>query len=111
MLDIVRRLSGSVNVAILTNNTELVVEHINFLCSELRPLFGQHIYASARFRAAKPHAACYRSCLAELGAKPEAVLFVDDLEENVTGARQAGLHAERFTSVDGFQTTLQLYGL
>jgi putative hydrolase of the HAD superfamily len=111
MLEIVRQLHGSAKLAILTNNTELVVEHIDILCPELRPLFGRQIYASATFRAAKPDIACYQRCLAELGVRPEVTLFVDDLDENIRGATEAGLHAHHFTSVDGFREAIRHYDL
>jgi HAD superfamily hydrolase (TIGR01509 family) len=103
MLELVRRLRGSVEVAVLTNNPELVADHIDVLCPELRPLFGRHIYASARFKTAKPDVICYERCIAELRINPDAVLFVDDLPENVIGARAAGLHAHHFTSIDEFR--------
>ncbi|MGY8686013.1 HAD family phosphatase [Bradyrhizobium sp. UFLA05-153] len=111
MLGVVSHLRRSIDAAVLTNNTELVVDHIDLLSPELRPLFGSRLYASARFRAAKPEVACYRRCLAELGVRPEAVLFIDDLAENVAGAREAGLHGHHFTSVGGFQAELKRYGL
>jgi putative hydrolase of the HAD superfamily len=99
MLDVVRQLRGSVEIAVLTNNSELVADHIDFLCPELRPLFDQRIYASARFSSAKPDVACYQRCLAELRVRPETVLFVDDLAENIMGAKSAGLHTHHFISV------------
>lgn len=40
MLEIVRRLRKTVDVAILTNNTTLVADHIDALLPDLRPLFG-----------------------------------------------------------------------
>ncbi|MCP3469512.1 HAD family phosphatase [Bradyrhizobium sp. CCGUVB1N3] len=111
MLGVVDHLRRSVDVAVLTNNTELVVDHIDLLCPELRPLFGSRLYASARFRAAKPDVACYRRCLAELGVRSEAVLFIDDLAENIAGANAAGLHSHHFTTVEGFQAELKRYGI
>jgi putative hydrolase of the HAD superfamily len=42
--------------------------------------------------------------------RPDVVLFVDDLAENVAGAREAGLHGHHFTSVKEFQTDLMRYG-
>jgi putative hydrolase of the HAD superfamily len=111
MLELVRQLRSSVEVAVLTNNPELVADHIDVLCPELPPLFGQRIYASARFKSAKPDAICYERCLAELQIRPGAVLFVDDLAENVAGARAAGLHAHHFVSVDGFRESVGEYNL
>ena len=110
MLEIVDRLCSTVDVAILTNNTELVVDHIDFLCPALRPLFGSRIYASAQFRAAKPDIACYHACLAALDRRPQSVLFVDDLAENVAGAKVAGLHAHHFTSMEAWRGELARHG-
>ncbi|MEK9279436.1 MULTISPECIES: HAD family phosphatase [unclassified Bradyrhizobium] len=111
MLEIAGGLRGSVDIAVLTNNTTLVAEHIDTLLPELRPLFGSRIYTSAQFKAAKPDPRCYRLCLAELQAKPETVFFVDDLPANVTGARQAGLVAHHHTSVEAFKQALSSNGL
>jgi putative hydrolase of the HAD superfamily len=111
MLDVVRQLRASVEIAVLTNNSELVADHIDVLCPDLRPLFEQRIYASARFGAAKPDVACYQRCLAELRVRPETVLFVDDLAENVMGAKSAGLHAHHFISVEAFRKSLGNYDL
>jgi HAD superfamily hydrolase (TIGR01509 family) len=110
VLDVVRSLRDSAEVAVLTNNSELVADHIDVLFPELRSLFGQKIYASARFKTAKPDVACYRRCLSELRVGPEAVLFVDDLSENVAGAKQAGLHSHLFASVDALRELLGQYG-
>ncbi|WP_249143064.1 HAD family phosphatase [Bradyrhizobium liaoningense] len=111
MLEIVRRLRETVDIAILTNNTTLVSDHIEKLLPELRPLFGSGIYTSAQFKAAKPDPRCYRLCLSELQATPETVLFVDDLMANVAGAREAGLFAHRHTSMEAFRQALSEYGL
>ena len=111
MLALVGDLSRSVGVAVLTNNIDLVADHIDRLFPELQPLFGARIFASARFKAAKPDPACFRRCLAELQAAPHEVLFVDDLQENVDGAREAGLSAHRYMMVETFRQALSDHGL
>jgi putative hydrolase of the HAD superfamily len=111
MLEIAGHLRGSVDIAVLTNNSTLVSDHIDTLLPELRPLFGSRIYTSAQFKAAKPDPLCYRLCVSELKARPETVLFVDDLAANVAGARKAGLHAHHHTSVESFRQALSGYGL
>ena len=111
MLEIVDRLRQSVDIAVLTNNTTLVSDHIDTLLPELRPLFGSRIYTSAQFKTAKPDPNCYRLCLSELNASPETVLFVDDLPANVAGARQAGLFAHQYTSVEAFRQALSEQGV
>lgn len=111
MLELAGHLRGSVDIAVLTNNTTLVCDHIDTLLPELRPLFGTRIYTSAQFKATKPDPLCYRLCVSELKVKPETALFVDDLAENVAGARKAGLHAHHHTSVEAFRQALSGYGL
>ena len=111
MLEIAGHLRETVDIAVLTNNTTLVADHIETLLPELRPLFGSRIYTSAQFKAAKPDPLCYRLCLSKLQATPQTVLFVDDLPENVAGAREAGLFAHRHTSVQAFRQALSEHGL
>ncbi|WP_333940004.1 HAD family hydrolase [Bradyrhizobium sp. CCBAU 11357] len=111
MLEIAGRLRQTVDIAVLTNNTTLVADHIDTLLPDLRPLFGSRIYASAQFKTAKPDPRCYRLCLSDLDVRPEAVLFVDDLAANVAGARKAGLFAHHHTSVQAFRQALSEHGL
>ncbi|MBR0907887.1 HAD family phosphatase [Bradyrhizobium liaoningense] len=111
MLEIAGSLRKTVDIAVLTNNTTLVADHIDTLLPNLRPLFGARIYTSAQFKTAKPDPRCYRLCLSELDARPETTLFVDDLMANVAGAREAGLFAHHHTSVEGFKQALAEYGL
>lgn len=111
MLEIAGRLRQTADIAILTNNTTLVADHIDTLLPELRPLFGSKIYTSAQFKAAKPDPRCFRLCLSELNVMPKAVLFVDDLAANVAGAREAGLCAHHHTSVESLRQALSEHGL
>ncbi|MDH2351509.1 HAD family phosphatase [Bradyrhizobium sp. SSUT112] len=111
MLEIAGSLRKTVDIAVLTNNTTLVADHIDTLLPDLRPLFGSRIYTSAQFKAAKPDPRCYRLCLSELNVRPESVLFVDDLAANVAGAREAGLFAHHHTSVETFRQALSEHGL
>lgn len=111
MLKIAARLRETVDIAVLTNNTTLVADHIETLLPDLRPLFGARIYTSAQFGVAKPDPRCYRLCLSELDVVPSSVLFVDDLAANVAGARQAGLLAHHHTTVESFRQALSEHGL
>jgi putative hydrolase of the HAD superfamily len=111
MLEIARRLRKSVDIAVLTNNTTLVADHIDTLLPELRPLFGSKIYTSAQFKTAKPDPRCFHLCLSELNAEPESVMFIDDLAANVAGAREAGLFAHHHTTVETFRHALAEHDL
>lgn len=111
MLEIAGSLRKTVDIAVLTNNTTLVADHIDTLLPDLRPLFGGRIYTSAQFKTAKPDPRCYRLCLSELNVRPETALFVDDVAANVAGAREAGLSAHHHTSVQAFKQALSEHGL
>lgn len=50
----------------------------------------------------KPHPDVYRRALSALGAEPDEVVFVDDSEANVAGARAIGIRAEQFSGPEVF---------
>jgi glucose-1-phosphatase len=64
-------------------------------------------YASHLLHEAKPDPAFYQAIVRAEGVEPGAALFVDDLEANVAGARQAGLQALHFTDVDTLSVELK----
>lgn len=51
------------------------------------------IIISGEVRLRKPHAAIYELALERLGVSADRVVFVDDAEPNVLGARAVGMHA------------------
>jgi putative hydrolase of the HAD superfamily len=56
--------------------------------------------SSCELRCMKPSATAFGRVLAEIGAKPSEVVFIDDKEENVEGAKDFGIRwAFRFTSL------------
>ena len=111
VLDLVRRVREKARVAVLTNNTTLVADHIDRLLPELRPVFGEAIYSSAGFKAAKPDPACFRRCLDVLDGTPSSTLFIDDLAENVAGAVDAGLSAHCYVSPEALVAALRDHDL
>jgi FMN phosphatase YigB (HAD superfamily) len=54
----------------------------------------------------KPHASFYRACAEAAGAPPSECVFIDDLPENVEGARAAGLRGIVFRDVPGLLDAL-----
>jgi putative hydrolase of the HAD superfamily len=58
-------------------------------------------------RLAKPEAAIYERCLAELGTSPDQTLFVDDRDINVRAARNLGIQAIQFKSVRQLRAELE----
>ncbi len=58
-------------------------------------------YISCELGVAKPSGEFFRRILADLGAAPDEVFFVDDTEANVEGARSVGLRAMHWRHEDG----------
>lgn len=111
VLDIASRLQDRVTLGLLTNNGHLMADELPRIVPQLFPLFAGRAYAAARFGVAKPDAAAYLGCLAELDAEPARTLFIDDSAANVDGARAAGLHAHHFQDRAGLQQALIAFGL
>ena len=56
------------------------------------------LIVSAEVGLAKPDPRIYQLALKRLGVQPAEAVFVDDFEDNVAGARWAGMQAVHFTS-------------
>ncbi len=59
----------------------------------------------------KPDLRAYTHAVEELGVPAADCLFVDDREENVAAAREAGMDAVRFTGADALREELARRGL
>ncbi len=64
-------------------------------------------YASHLMHEAKPDRAFYDSIVQAEQVAPEGALFIDDLQQNVDGAKQAGLQALHFTDVETLTDALE----
>ncbi|NVO22115.1 HAD family hydrolase [Donghicola mangrovi] len=111
VLDLVAQVRKTHQVAVLTNNSELVGDNIDFLFPELRPLFGDLIFPSSVFGAAKPDTQCFLGCLSAIGMTPEQGIFIDDMAGNVAGAQKAGMAGHVFSGHEGLVAYLQEQGV
>jgi len=59
----------------------------------------------------KPERRIYQLALDKLASRPDQTLFIDDNEHYVQGARDAGLHALRFTSPHALRKDLAALGV
>ena len=62
-------------------------------------IFDEQFY-SYELGFAKPEAGYFKAIMARIDVAPDRVLFIDDHEGNVAGAREIGIHSELFP-VDG----------
>lgn len=107
VLDLVSRVLGRAEIAILTNNGLMLREHFSEICPPLVPMFAGRLFCSAQFRVGKPDPAIFQRCLSLLGVAPEQTLFVDDKELNVAAARQTGLLGHRYLNAANLESELQ----
>ncbi len=110
MFRLVAQLRRHYRIAVLTNNVDLVADHADTLLPGIADAFGADIYASGALKLAKPDPAVFRAMAAHLGAAPEESFFVDDLAENIDGARAAGMTAHHFSGIGGLLPALAARG-
>jgi HAD superfamily hydrolase (TIGR01509 family) len=96
-------------LSICSNTNEL---HMDYLQS-INPCFAeaQHIIFSYQVGALKPDPAIYQAVETATGQPAEAHLFLDDLPENVAGARAAGWDAICFETPEQAQAELVARGI
>jgi putative hydrolase of the HAD superfamily len=68
-------------------------------------IFDEQFY-SFELGFAKPDAGYFKAIMERIDVAPDRVLFIDDHEANVAGAREVGIHSELFP-VDGGVTALK----
>ena len=96
---------GGIKTGLLSNMHPAMISHLreNF---DWLDLFDFKTF-SAEVRLIKPDAAIYEHTLRGLGVKPEETLFVDDREINVQAARELGIRAVRFQSIEQLREELE----
>ena len=70
-----------------------------------------HCTWSHRLNMAKPEIEIYRHAAEALATLPERILFIDDREENIDGARKAGMLALHYTNHEAFTESIRTLGL
>lgn len=89
-LDLVRRLREGYRVSVLSNADDTLRPRLTGL--GILDLFDD-VVCSAEVGCAKPEPEIYGLACGRIGQPPEACIFVDDHEPNVSAAREAGLRA------------------
>ena len=101
MLEVLRAVRRHATVALLSNGTTRLRRDLQVL--DLTDEFDV-IFNTAELGMAKPDPAVFRHVLRELEVRPEEALFIDDLLDNVVGARSVGIdahqHVDRPTTVE-----------
>ncbi|SAK63857.1 hydrolase [Caballeronia arationis] len=112
VLALASAVSDRSRIAVLTNNCHMVVDNLPFICPDIARVFGSDdVYATASFKALKPAREAYLRCVDAMGVSAAEVLFIDDVDANVTGAIDAGLAACKFTTANALAIELRRLNL
>lgn len=109
MLDLVNRLKGhDYKVGVLSN---LDAEHT--MLNRERHIFEPFdaVLFSNELHEIKPHPAAYQRLADELEVQVQELIFIDDLAENIAGAKQAGCYGILFDSYQDLIKQLQQIGI
>ena len=110
MVDWVRVLRRrGIKTAVLSNMSRHVSSYLRRQAQWLG-LF-DHLCFSGELGIVKPSPAIYHVCLEALGVPASQVLFIDDREVNITGARAVGIRGIVFRSVEDLARDLKPFGL
>jgi putative hydrolase of the HAD superfamily len=108
VIGLARRLRGTYIVGVLSNTTLMLEEEV-LVPNGILDMWDV-IINSARIGIAKPDAGIYQAAADAVGLPPEACVHIDDIENNVRGAEEAGFKAIHHTG-DFAALTVQLESL
>ena len=93
------------------SNTNAV--HVACFSAQYAEVLGHfhQIFLSSTIGLRKPDAEAYDHVVQAIGVPAERIVFFDDLDENVRGARERGLKAVRVTSSGDVASALQALGI
>jgi HAD superfamily hydrolase (TIGR01509 family) len=105
MAEFVTKLSKVVPLYLLSNTNELHFEH----AKTKYPMLGTFVdhFVSYKIGAMKPAPEVYRHVIKTLGRIPEKLLFVDDTEKNVFGAKSVGMRSELYRGLEELKETVR----
>ena len=99
VLDVITRLRPHYKQAVLSNAVPSLLETLRdrFHIAHLFDV----IITSASIGVMKPDPRAYRAALDALSLRAEETVFIDDVHENIEGAKQLGMHAIHFEAENG----------
>jgi putative hydrolase of the HAD superfamily len=102
---LVARLSREFPLYVFSNTNPAHIAHFTPRYAGLLAVFRKTI-TSCELGARKPEPEAFARVAKLIGVAPGRILFFDDLEENVAGAREAGLQAYRVASAEQIESVL-----
>lgn len=111
VLALARRLGAACAVGMFTNNPWLLKRHIGEVFPAVPEIFGARAVFSAELGRCKPDPEAFRRLAARLEVAPHQMLYLDDDEAYVAGAREAGVSADQVRGAADVCASLAAHGL
>jgi HAD superfamily hydrolase (TIGR01509 family) len=109
-IDVLARVRAAGHKTLLLSNTD--PERFGFVKRRFPEiLFFDGYVLSYELKLLKPDPAIYLAAVRLAGAEPDECVFIDDMEENIKGAVEAGLAGIRYTLETDLATELNKLGL
>ncbi len=102
---LIKALGKKYRTGILSNTNSIHIEAVNKMLqrdtdeSDIADIV-DHVFLSHEMGFSKPGADIYKKVISEIGVDAEKVLFFDDVEENLTGAKEVGLQTFHVNNTD-----------
>ncbi|MBT3755867.1 MAG: HAD family phosphatase [Candidatus Cloacimonetes bacterium] len=97
LVDFAKELKKDYNIYVLSNTDEI---HFNSIWEQFPALhfFEDNLMLSYELDSVKPQKEIYERALNMFNLKPEECLFIDDKQENISGAKRMGITGILFTN-------------
>ena len=109
MEGVIKKLKGSYSLILLSNTNEMHFRYIQDRFPIIRQL--DEVVVSFRVGFMKPKKEIYRAALDTARTEPGRCLFIDDLESNISGAREAGIRTILYTDDEAVARGLAAWGI
>lgn len=109
VIDLIRKLKSNYKVSLLTNANSTIIDQL-FSSEEQAELFDD-VLVSSRVGMIKPQAKFFELAASRLDCLPEECAMVDDLIDNIAGAKTAGMSGVVFKSASQCQRDLEGLGI
>jgi FMN phosphatase YigB (HAD superfamily) len=103
------RLARRYKMTLISNTNEVHASYIRANYDVLN-CFGNHVL-SYEVGSLKPESTIFQIAIASTQQRPENIMFIDDLEENVQAARAMGLQTHQFRSRGGLRRAFLEFGV
>ncbi|MGE5314707.1 MAG: HAD family hydrolase [Acidobacteriota bacterium] len=109
MADLVGRVQKHARTAMLSNTSQAHFEKAERTSRSVQLI--AHRFLSYEVGVMKPERGIYEAVTRGLALPASELLFIDDLKENIDGAREAGMHGILFSDLSRLESELSLLGV